>query len=446
LLVALDAALSGDDGNLGGAATAAGTDAGSVRDLAGWLRDAGEDVVIVYGERALTARGAAALLNLAGRLGLRGRAGAGLLGIPATTNGRGLREAGFAPGHGPGYAPVTEGGLDAHGIAEALAAGDLSTVWLHHVDPIRAYPDRALWERALGHAQTVIAVETVLTDTVREHADVVFPGEAYAEKEGTVVHPDGRVQRLRPAIGRPRARNLRESGSPAGVRPVWQVIADVARGADLDVHVLSGAMATRLLFDTVPFYRGLTLDAIGGRGVRWPETEAGLGWGETSWTPAALDVPAARPPAEDGRLRLGTYRSLWASKEVDASPALHFLRARQLVELAPQDAAALGIGDGDHVEVGANGTRVQAAVKLRAAIPGGSVFLSEGTHEQPANALTDALVEVRRVGGPSSDGASAVPAQVAPAAEGLAEAAASAPMDIPPTAGGGSTVGGGREG
>ena len=42
-------------GNLGGAATAAGSNADAVRDLAELLRDAGEDVVIVYGERALTA-------------------------------------------------------------------------------------------------------------------------------------------------------------------------------------------------------------------------------------------------------------------------------------------------------------------------------------------------------------------------------------------------------
>jgi NADH-quinone oxidoreductase subunit G len=85
-------------------------------------------------------------------------------------------------------------------------------------------------------------------------------------------------------------------------------------------------------------------------------------------------------------------------------------------------------------------------VRLRAAIPGGSVFLAEGTEEEPANALTDALVEVRRISGPSADGASAVPAQVVPATEGLAEAPASAPMDIPPTSGGGKTVGGGSEG
>ena len=41
LLVGLDAALSGDDGNLGGAATAAGSNATSVRELAAFLSGAG---------------------------------------------------------------------------------------------------------------------------------------------------------------------------------------------------------------------------------------------------------------------------------------------------------------------------------------------------------------------------------------------------------------------
>ncbi|HEX4689914.1 MAG TPA: molybdopterin-dependent oxidoreductase, partial [Solirubrobacteraceae bacterium] len=444
LLVALDAALGDDAGTLGGAATAAGTNAQSVRDLAAWLRGAGEELVIVYGEGALTGQGAAALLNLAGRLGLRGRAGAGLLEIPASANGRGLREAGLAPGHGPGYAPVEPAGLDAPGIAAALAAGELSTVWLQNVDPIRGYPDRALWERALHAANTVIGVDTVLTDTLREHADVVFPAEAYAEKEGTLVHPDGRVQRLRPAIGRPRARNLREVGSPDGVRAGWQVIADVANRAGVEIRALSGNMVSQALFDAVPFFAGLTLDEIGGRGVRWPETEAGQAWNAGEWNAATLSIPRAGGGAQsDGRLRLGTFRTLWASKEVDASPALHFLRARQVVELSPEDADARGIREGDRVEVaqgsaGGMGTNVQGSVKLRAAIPSGSVFVALGTEDQPANVLTESFVDVRRVGRADGDGASAVAAQVTPAAEGLSEAPASAPLNIPPTPGAGA--------
>jgi NADH-quinone oxidoreductase subunit G len=439
LLVALDAALSGDEGNLGGAATAAGSSAGAVRDLVAFLRDAGDDLVIVYGERRLSVQGAAALLNIVSRLGLRGHAGAGLLELPAAANARGIREAGFAPGLGAGYALLDgDPGHGAGDIAAALRSGDVATVWLHHTDPVRTFPDRAAWEAALAHAQTVIAVDTVLTDTLREHADVVFPGEAYPEKEGTLVHPDGRVQRLRPAIARPKA----GSGLPgSGVRAGWQVIADVARAAGHDLEVLSGAMASAKLFAAVPFFNGLTLDEIGGRGVRWPETETALaGWGD-AWEPADLSVPDAAPGA-NGRLRLGTFRTLWASKEVDASPALRFLRARQVVELSPEDAQVLGVREGDRVEVGSNGHRVQGPVKLRASVPVGSVFLAEATEEQPVNSLAEPLVEIRRIG-LEPIAPSALAAQVTPAGEGLAEAHASAPQNIPPVGADGNESRGG---
>jgi NADH-quinone oxidoreductase subunit G len=390
-------------------------------ELEAWLRDAGEDLVIVYGERALAGDGARALLNLASRFNL-GRPGAGVIEVPSVSNARGLREAGFAPGHGPGYATLAEPARDARGIAEGLASAELSTVWLNYADPVRYHPDRGLWERALGTAQTVIAVDTVLTESARRFADVVFPGEAYPEKEGTVTNLDGRVQRLRPAIGRPKGR----SGLPgSGVRPVWQVIADVARGCGLDLGVSSGAMASAQLFAAVPFYNGLTLDEIGGRGIRWPEVHQD--WGAT-WEPAPVGTLPAQIGEPDGALRLGTYRSLWAAKEVDASPLLHFLRARQVVELSPDDAQALGIREGDRVEVGHNGTRVRGAVKLRAAVPAGSVFLAEGVNEEPANVLTEALVTVTRVAGPARPEPSAVPAQVTPAAEGLSEMPESAPV------------------
>jgi NADH-quinone oxidoreductase subunit G len=394
-------------------------------ELADWLREAGEDVVIVYGERALSELGARALLNVASRLNLS-RPGAGLIEVPSVPNARGIREAGFAPGHGPGFATLAERGHDAHEIAIGLASGELSTVWLNYVDPVRYHPNKALWEKALGTAQTVIAVDTVLTESIREHADVVFPGEAYPEKDGTVTNLDGRVQRLRPAIGRPKGR----SGQPgSGVRAGWQVLADVARGCSLDLGVLSGGMASKQLFDAVPFYAGLSLDEIGGRGVRWPELNQD--WG-TTWEPAQLDAWPKFPAAGTGRLRLGTFRSLWADKTVDASPLLQFMRARQVVELSPADAEQLGIREGDRVEVGHNGTRVKGAVKLRAAVPAGSVFLAEGVVDEPANGLTEPLVEVRRVAGPATSEPSAVAAQVAPAAEGLSEMPPSAPMPLPP--------------
>jgi NADH-quinone oxidoreductase subunit G len=192
--------------------------------------------------------------------------------------------------------------------------------------------------------------------------------------------------------------------------------------------VLAGPMASKQLFDAVPFYNGLTLDEIAGRGVRWPERAT---YEIDAWEPVKLDVPAV-PAARDGALRLGTWRSLWSSKEVEVSPVLKFMRPRQMVELSPADAQALGINDGDRVEVAANGTKVRGAVRLRASVPGGSVFLTEGTHEEPANALTAPFVEVRRIAGPSAPESSAVGVLSTPAGEGHGEMPPSAPLDIPP--------------
>jgi NADH-quinone oxidoreductase subunit G len=177
----------------------------------------------------------------------------------------------------------------------------------------------------------------------------------------------------------------------------------------------------------VPFYNGITLEEIGGRGVRWVEREA---FESPAWEPVKLEVPAAAPAAADGRLRLGTYRPLWAHKDVDISPSLQFIRARQVAEFSPADASALGIGDGDRVEVG-NGTRVRAQARVRTAIPAGTVFLAEGTASDNVNVLGAGLVEIHRIG-PGPTEPTAVPAQVQPAVEGRAEAPQSAPLPIPP--------------
>jgi len=410
-LVALDAALSGDEGNLGGGASAAGARAGDVRALRDLLDG---DVVVVFGERLLRSESVAnALLNIVSRLGMRGRAGAGLLCLPSTTNGRGLAEAGFAPGHGPGYQPLEQTGRGLGDIADGLADGDLSVLYLLHADPLRSLGDRARWERALGApTTTVIAHESVMTEAVREYADVVFPAEAYPEKEGTIVHPDGRVQRLRQSISR--------SGD---VRATWQVIVEVAGRAGLDLGVLAGPMASHQLFGAVPFYAGLTLDTIGPQGTRWVE---GQQFDIPEWTPVKLSVPDAAPAATNGSLRLGTFRTLWASKEVDVSPALAFARPDPVVEMSPVDAERIGIGHGDEVELGSNGTKFQGRAVVRAAIPAGSVFVAEGVGEL---ALTEALVEVRALtsvgaapvdgdaGQPATDAAAGEPTEVGTAAD-----------------------------
>ena len=239
--------------------------------------------MILWHERLTAgASGAAcarALLELATTLSLADIDGSGLLEIPAHSNGRGLREAGVLPNAGPGLSELAgydgADGLDARGIAQGLAEGELAAVLLLQADPLD--PGRAsaaeggepIGLGARARASTVVAHATFLTDGLREHANVVFPAQAYAEKEGTIVHPDGRIQRLRPAVAHPGA-----------TRAQWQVIAELASRIGLDLETLTGPMASQQLFDAVPFYAGLTLEEIGGKGVRWQERPAASAYGD----------------------------------------------------------------------------------------------------------------------------------------------------------------------
>jgi len=353
------------------------------KDLTPWLRDVGEDVVIVWGERIGGAPAGAdalrALLNVAAALKLGERDGAGLLAIPAVANGRGLREAGVLPNAGPGFAAPVADGRGAPQIAAALAEGEVRALYLLGADPLVSYPGRGAWSRALDRATTVVAHAGVLTEGIREHADVVFPSEAYAEKNGTVVHPDGRLQRLRQAIAH-----------VGRVHPEWQVIADVARAAGFDLGVHTSAMASQQLFDAVPFYAGITLEDLAGHGLRWPAGDGAAKAPEADLGPFELEAPAAPPAPSNGALRLGAFRSLWAAPEVRISPSLKFLHPESRVEISPEDAQRLGIDDGETVEVAQNGTSVHGRAALRSAVPAGSVFVSDETA-----IVTGALVEVR---------------------------------------------------
>jgi NADH-quinone oxidoreductase subunit G len=98
----------------------------------------------------------------------------------------------------------------------------------------------------------------------------------------------------------------------------------------------------------------------------------------------------------NGALRLGTYRSIWAAPEVEISPALKFTVAYQQVELSPEDARRLGIGNGDAIEISQNGTRLSGSAHVRSGVPAGTAFLADGISSGSANAFTEPVVEVSK--------------------------------------------------
>jgi NADH-quinone oxidoreductase subunit G len=337
-----------------GSAPAAGD---AVRAVAQVVRDAG-DVVIIWGERVIAgergAQAGQALLAVADALGIAGKAESGLIGIPAEANGRGLREVGCAPGMGPGFSDVEGPGGD-RGGALLLFEADAS-------------------EREMAAASGVIAFASFRSEALEAQADVVFPAPVYAEKEGTVTHPDGRLQRVRQAIGHP-------GDSRAG----WWVLEDLCGRLGAGTGALSAAGVTALVAEAVPFYADLTLEELGGDGIRWQDREAAQAAPGDELSSDALEQP---PALAEGTM-LGAAPSLWAGPEVEHSPSLRFLDSGPLVLVSPAHARTLGVGDGDRAQVHADDDSVEATVVIRTGVPDGSVFLSPmSLPEGPAEVRT----------------------------------------------------------
>ncbi|HEY5941626.1 MAG TPA: NADH-quinone oxidoreductase subunit NuoG [Solirubrobacterales bacterium] len=337
------------------------------------LREAGK-VVVIWGERVAREDGAAeALLEVAAATEMAKTDGAGLLEIPDTTNARGLREAGVLPDAGPGLSETTAG-LSTEEIRAALISGELTGLILFGADPLRDFPDTPAWEEALTAADFVVTFSMHENATTAK-SDVVLPLETHAEKDGTITHPDGRLQRVRPSAGR-----------PDEVLPNIIVLSELAANLDLDTGIASQPTAFAALTEAIPFYNGITEEQLGGRGIRWQDT------------PAAANLPAAGSaspespsPAlqasNDGSFTLGTYRDLWAGPITELNPPLKFLAPQQRVEVSLTDAERLNLSTGDSVRVSQNGSSIDAQVQIKERVPAGVVFMAEGIADGNANAL-----------------------------------------------------------
>jgi NADH-quinone oxidoreductase subunit G len=389
--------------------------------LAESLRGAGK-VIVVWGERVTRdGNGAAALLDLAAAIDVAGTDGSGLLEIPDFANARGLREAGCLPDAGPGLgetksafgtasvsnAPLV--GKPTEEIRSALESGELKGLILFGVDPLRDFPDTPAWEAALTAADFVVCFSMHENPTTAK-ADVLFPLETHAEKDGTVTHPDGRLQRVRPSASR-----------PGDIRPNFQVLSELSAALGHQTGIDSQPTAFAALTSAVPFYAGIGDTDIGGRGVRWQDTPSAANLpevGESAGAPSERFAPLAQPesrtaatdPArqasEEGApalsLALGTYRDLWAGPITELNPPLKFLTPQQRLEISPADAERLDLESGDKVRVGADGTGVEATVQIRERVAPGTVFLAEGVSIGNANALLNGgpvQVEITKLSG-----------------------------------------------
>ena len=245
-----------------------------VAEIAEQLR-AVPDPVIVWGERLWRSPGAVrALHGVARALDMHQKIGPGLLCVPEEANTRGLREAGMQPAAGPGFTEAITGD-DAAGVRD----GSPGAVLLLNADPVRTYPGTDAWAKTL--AGTFVVAFSMFDDESTRHANIVFPAESHAEKEGTVTHPDGRLQRLRPNVP-----------PPQGLRPGWWALNEIASALGQDWDFASAEDVFKQLSIEVPFYGETAYEEIGGQGLRWQERDPG-----GSWTPERAGRPGRPPPS-----------------------------------------------------------------------------------------------------------------------------------------------------
>ncbi len=115
---------------------------------------------------------------------------------------------GFLPG---------EGGLDVAGMLDAAASGALKTVYLLGADELDA----------AKLADAFVIYQGAIGDAGAHVADVILPGAAYTEKDGTYVNTEGRAQRA-----------MRAVFPPGEGREDWSIL-----------RALSGALGAPLPFD-----------------------------------------------------------------------------------------------------------------------------------------------------------------------------------------------------
>ncbi|MEU4379634.1 molybdopterin oxidoreductase family protein [Micromonospora echinofusca] len=364
----------------------------------------------------LTARGAeqhakgvdtvTGFVNLALALGLPGRPGSGYGCLTGQGNGQGGREHGQKADQLPGYRRIDDPvarehvagvwgvpaeelpgpGVPAYELLESLGTPTgPKALLVFGSNPVVSAPRAARIERRLRAVDLLVVADFLLSETAAL-ADVVLPTAQWAEEDGTMTNLEGRVLRRR-ALRTP----------PPGVRTDLEILADLtarlrggAGDADASDPRVVFAELRRASAGGTADYAGVSWERIDAHdGVFWPCPAEG-----------APDTPrlfADRFATPDGRARFHAVEHRPAAEEVCAEYPLHLTTGRVLaqyqsgtqtrrvaalrraapdafVELHPDLAGRLGIGDGEPVRVVSRRGELRAPARLSTAIRPDTVF------------------------------------------------------------------------
>jgi assimilatory nitrate reductase catalytic subunit len=275
-------------------------------------------------------------------------------------------------------------------------------------NPVVSAPNAALVEQRLRALDLLVVVDFVGSETAAI-ADVVLPTAQWAEEDGTMTNLEGRVLRRR-ALRRP----------PEGVRTDLEILSELAAllgrhtGFDADPRAVNAELR-RASAGGPADYSGISWERLdAGEELYWPcpsqdhpgtprlfadrfSTIDGLARFTAVEQPPEAEAPSARYPLylTTGRL-LAHYQSGAQTRRVGA---LRTAAPRGYVELHPDLALRLGIGEGDPVRVTSRRGEMVAPARLSEAIRPDTVFAPfHYPGLERANSVTsDALDPVSRM-------------------------------------------------
>ncbi|MFE5792097.1 molybdopterin-dependent oxidoreductase [Streptomyces sp. NPDC056503] len=363
-----------------------------------------------------------ALVNLHLATGAICRPGAGPFSLTGQPNAMGGREMGYMGPGLPGQRSVlvdadrafTEELWDlpagslrkdvGHGTVEMferMAAGDIKACWIICTNPVASVANRKTVISALEAAEFVVTQDVFAETETNAYADVVLPATLWAESDGVMVNSERNLTLVRGVVD-----------PPGQALPDWQLIAGVARAMGF-VEAFTYASAEEVFEELKRAWnpqtgwdlRGVSYERLRATPVQWPAPTADgpdrnpiryLNDGVSQTlrkhadgtrprlafpTPsgrarffARPHLPAAELPDDDYPFVLNTGRlqHQWHTLTKTGKVAkLTKLNPGPFVEVHPDDAAALGVGEGDHLEIASRrGRAVLPAVVTDRVLPG----------------------------------------------------------------------------
>lgn len=258
-------------------------------------------------------------------------------------------------------------------------------------NPMVSDPDLKHADEALDNLEFLVVQDIFLTETAQK-ADVVLPGASFAEKDGTFVNTERRVQRVREAI------------SPRGdSRPDWEIIAELSTRLGYEMNYNSPEEIFEEIRTVTPSYAGITYDRIEETGLHWPcptEDHPGTPILHTEKFNRGLGlfhvvdfIGAAEQPDEEYPLILTTGRNLYhyhTGTMTRKSSALDEYSPYNEVEISYKLAEKMGIIDGEMVRLSTRRGSIELRAKLTDIVEEDVVFTTFHYQEAAANILTAA--------------------------------------------------------